>query len=383
MRLRGRFATARRSLKTPLTGPRNGGATIAPVVTKTNRRSPLVAGVLVGLAALGAAGVLLVAGCGDDGSNLPDGVVARVGDAPITEAELTTTIDQSRAEAEAQGATLPEEGADGYDDVRRQALQSLVQQKVVEFEARECGTPCAVAPKEINAELARITETNFEGSQKKFDDFLKERGITKADAREIVRNQLEQQALFNRYTRGVRFTAADARTYYNENPEQFTVAAGRTASHILVETEAEADAIRAEVTPDNFAEIARRDSTDTGSAPQGGDLGQIQKGQLVPEFEKVAFSLEDGEISQPVKTQFGWHIITVKITPAKTTSFAEARSQIIQSQLAAKRQTTFQTWSEEVLAKWEDRTVYADDGLKPQTATTAPAATPTAPAATP
>jgi parvulin-like peptidyl-prolyl isomerase len=346
-------------------------------VTKTNRRSPRVAGVLAGLAALCAA-LLLAAGCGDDGADLPDGVVARVGDAAITEAQLTETIEQSRAEAEAQGSSLPEEGAEGYDDVRRQALQQLVQQRVVSFEARQCGTPCKVTPKDITAELDRIRDANFEGSQEQFDEFLEDRDLTAADARAIVRSQLEQQALFNRYTRGVRFTAADAREYYDENRSQFTVPAGRTARHILVETKAEADAIRARVTPANFGEIAEAESTDTGSAAQGGDLGQIQKGQLVPEFEKVAFELADGEISQPVKTQFGWHIITVDITPRQTTSFAEARSQIISSQLAQKRQTTFQEWSEKVLEEWADRTVYADDDLRPETT-----ATPATPAPTP
>ncbi len=98
----------------------------------------------------------------------------------------------------------------------------------------------------------------------------------------------------------------------------------------------------------------------------------------MPEFEKVAFALADGEISDPVKTQFGWHVITVNLTPAKTTSFPQARAQIIQSQLAATRQSTYQEWSEKVLAEWEDRTVYAEGDLEPQTTTT-PAPTPTAP----
>lgn len=343
-------------------------------MTKTIRRSPRVAGVLVGLTAVCAALLLALAGCGDDGSDLPDGVVARIGDASITEAQLTKTIDQSRAEAKAQGQTLPAAGAEGYDAVRRQALQSLVQQKVVEFEARECGTPCAVDEDEITAELERIKATNFEDSQKKFDEFLKDRGITKADARQIVKNQLQQQALFERHTRGVRFTAADARTYYDENPAEFTTPAGRTARHILVEDKADADRIRAEVTLDNFAQLAEENSTDEGSAKQGGSIGPIQRGQLVPEFEKVAFALKDGEISQPVKTQFGWHIITVELSPKNTTSFADARAQIITGQLSQKRQTTFTQWSEKVLEKWADRTVYADESLKPEAETT-----PTAP----
>jgi hypothetical protein len=340
-------------------------------VPKTIRRSPLVAGVLVLL--LGVA----VAGCGsDDSSNLPDGVVARVGDANITRAQLDRQIAMTAAEAKAQGQTVPAEGAEGYEQLEQQALQTVRQGKIIDFEARACGTPCEVTKKEIDEDLARIIETNFEGSQKQFNDFLKERGLTRAGARDIVRSGLQQQELFAHVTRGVRFSEADAKKYYEDNPDQFKVAAGRTASHILVESEAEANSIRAEVTPENFAELARENSTDEGSAKQGGSLGPIQKGQLVPEFEKVAFALEDGEISDPVKTQFGWHIITVQITPASTTSFAEAKSQIISSQLAQRRQDEFTTWSEDVLKKWDERTVYANDDLKPATTEAEPAQAP-------
>ena len=345
-------------------------------MTKTNRRSPLFAGVLVGLVALGAAGLLLLSGCGDDASSLPEGVVARVGDAQITEKQLTTTIEQSRAQAKGQGQTLPAVGEDGYDQVRQQALQQLIQQEVVGTEARKCGKPCDVTPADITAELVRIRDANFNGSQKEFDAFLKTSAISKSGARDIVLNQLQQQKLLNHVTRGVRFTAADAKEYYDDNRAQFTVAAGRTASHILVATKAEADRIRAEATPENFAQLAKENSTDTGSAQQGGDLGQVQKGQFVPEFEKAALALKDGEISQPVKTQFGWHIILVKTTPAKTTSFAEAKSQIISSQLSAKRQAEWTAWGKQALKDAEARTVYADDNLKPSTtATTAPTQT--------
>ena len=337
-------------------------------MAKTIRRSPLVAGVLVLLVAVGVG----VTACGGDGdsADLPAGVVARVGDANVTQEQLDAAISQTTAEAKAQGQTVPTAGSDGYDQVQQQALQSLVQQRIVGFEARECGNPCEVTDEQIDEDLARIIETNFNGKQKEFNDFLKDRGITQADARDIVKNGLQQQKLFNHVTRGVRFTEADAKAYYDEHPDEFKVAAGRTASHILVATEAEADRIRAEVTPENFAELARENSTDTASAKQGGSLGQIQKGQLVPEFEKVAFALKDGEISQPVKTQFGWHIITADVTPARTTSFAEAKDQIIQTQLSQKRQAEFTTWSEGVLKDWEERTVYADADLKPPPATT-------------
>ena len=348
-------------------------------MTKINRKSPLFAGVLVGLVALGAAGMLVLSGCGSDSASLPTGVAARVGDTPITDKKLEATIAQSRAQAKQQNQTLPAAGEEGYDQVRQQALQQLIQQEVVGTEARKCGKPCAVSASDIDTELVRIRDTNFKGSQKEFDAFLKKSAITKAGARDIVENQLQQQKLLDFVTRGVTFTEAEAKAYYDDNQAQFTVPAGRSVRHILVATKAEADAVRAEATLANFGELAKAKSTDKGSGAQGGDLGQMQKGQFVPEFEKVAFALKDGEISDPVKSQFGWHIITVELTAEKKTPYAEARAGILSSQLSAKRQAEWTSWGEKTLKDAEARTVYADDSLKPP-ATTAPTAATTAPA---
>ncbi|MFL5761593.1 MAG: peptidylprolyl isomerase [Thermomicrobiales bacterium] len=83
------------------------------------------------------------------------------------------------------------------------------------------------------------------------------------------------------------------------------------AAHILVTTKDLADQIYAEVTAENadFSEIAKNQSTDTSTAPNGGDLGWFTRGEMVKEFEDAAFALQPGQISEPVHTQFGWHII--------------------------------------------------------------------------
>ncbi len=279
----------------------------------------------------------------------------------------TDTSRSRAAQSKAQGQSVPAEGAAGYDGFRSQTLQVLVRQKVVGFEARECGNPCKVTEQQVDDDVARTIETEFEGKPKEFAAFLRESGLTEADARDILKSGLQERKLFNHVTRGVRFTDADAKAYYEEHPDEFKVAAGRVASHILVETKAEADRIFAEVNRDNFAQLAEANSTDTGSAKQGGSLGPIQKGQLVPEFEKAAFALRDGQISRPVETQFGWHIITVDVTPARTTSFADAKDQIIASQLGQKREAEYTTWNDEVAEDWNARTVYADPGLEPAT----------------
>jgi len=101
------------------------------------------------------------------------------------------------------------------------------------------------------------------------------------------------------------------------------------ARHILVESEDEAKAIGAELKKGaDFAELAKKKSKDPG-ASDGGDLGFFTKDQMVPEFSAVAFALEPGKISDPVKSQFGWHIIKVEEKRnRKAPEFEQVKSQI-------------------------------------------------------
>jgi peptidyl-prolyl cis-trans isomerase C len=99
---------------------------------------------------------------------------------------------------------------------------------------------------------------------------------------------------------------------YEDAAKQITGEAEVHARHILVETEAEAKTVADELKKGaDFAELAKKKSKDPGAA-DGGDLGFFTKDQMVPEFSAVAFTLEPGKISDPVKSQFGWHIIKVE-----------------------------------------------------------------------
>ncbi len=108
------------------------------------------------------------------------------------------------------------------------------------------------------------------------------------------------------------------------------------ARHILVADEATANTIRQRlVNGEDFAKVAAEVSTDTGTKDKGGDLGWFARGTMVPEFDAVAFTLKVGEISQPVKTQFGYHIIQV---------LAHETVPIDASTYDATRQTAFNDW---------------------------------------
>jgi len=124
-------------------------------------------------------------------------------------------------------------------------------------------------------------------------------------------------------------TDAAMKKVYDDASKTITGQQEVRARHILVETEDEAKAVKAELDKGaDFAELAKKKSKDPGSA-DGGDLGFFTKEQMVPEFSAVAFSLEPGKISDPVKSQFGWHIIKVEEKRnRKAPEFDQVKSQI-------------------------------------------------------
>ncbi|MGY3620034.1 peptidylprolyl isomerase [Bradyrhizobium sp. USDA 10063] len=144
----------------------------------------------------------------------------------------------------------------------------------------------------------------------------------------FTRNRLLMDSLLA--SEGKAATTDDAmKKVYEEASKQITGEQEVHARHILVETEDEAKAIKAELAKGaDFAELAKKKSKDPG-ASDGGDLGFFTKEQMVPEFSAVAFSLEPGKISDPVKSQFGWHIIKVEEKRNRTAPpFDQVKSQI-------------------------------------------------------
>ena len=127
-----------------------------------------------------------------------------------------------------------------------------------------------------------------------------------------LRKRLVVQRVMRKYQTPPTITDEQVKAQYDQNPILYSTAQVH-ASHILVKDEDTARQLLAEVKahPEKFADLASEKSTDTISAKKGGDLGTFSPGRMVPEFDKVAFALHPGEISDVVKTQYGYHIIMV------------------------------------------------------------------------
>jgi parvulin-like peptidyl-prolyl isomerase len=132
-------------------------------------------------------------------------------------------------------------------------------------------------------------------------------------------------------------TDAEAKAYYTAHTGDFVQI---KASHILVKSKQLADSLYNRIKDgEDFADIAKKYSEDDTTKAKGGDLGEFGRGTMVQEFEDAAFALDDGEVSRPVKSIYGWHII--KVLSRKKYNFDDSRDKIVQMIKEKKQQQAF------------------------------------------
>lgn len=252
-----------------------------------------------------AALALVLAGCtGSAGSS----VAATVGDTEVTTAEVDEVY-STRAEAPGLASELEgSEAATVEEDLRRAVLTNLIRREILAQAAEDQGIE--VSEEDIAQEREALLEQL--GGQEELDQLLEENNVSEEDLEAELRDQAIQTRLAAQLGEDV--SQADVRTAFEEDPQNQY---GRKVEvrHILTETRREArDAIERIESGEDFAEVARDVSADPGSAEQGGDLGEVARGQTVPPFEEAAFEAEEGEIVGPVESEFGFHVIEVTDT---------------------------------------------------------------------
>jgi peptidyl-prolyl cis-trans isomerase C len=171
-------------------------------------------------------------------------------------------------------------------------------------------------------------------------------GLDKDAAVKVRLEQARRQVLIEELIRRkvmaqARVTDEEARKMYEDNQPLFSTES-ITTSHIMVKTQAEAEAILQELQAGkDFAELAKAKSQDTGSAEKGGNLGPLRRGQTVPEFEEQAFRLKEGELSPVIKTEYGYHILKGGPRATVVQPFDEVKDRIRQMVLQEKQRETF------------------------------------------
>ena len=184
-----------------------------------------------------------------------------------------------------------------------------------------------VTDADVDAELAKI-KGQFP-DEKAFQDQLAQSGMNPEKLKENVRTGLQQSRWMKSQVQTPEVTDEQAKAFYDSNMKEFEQPETVKATHILfmVDADAPADVVKQKedaatkaaeraAAGEDFTTLAKELSEEPGAAESGGDLGFFPKDRMVPEFAEVAFAQKVGDISKPVKTQFGWHII--KVTDKKT-----------------------------------------------------------------
>ena len=289
--------------------------------------------------------VALGAGCGGGGSaDVSDDDVAVVGSRHIDKSQFDALMAQAERSFKSQGRKFPKQGTPDYATIKTQAVTLLVQQAEREDKAADMGVE--LSDEDVDKRLAQIKKQYFGGSEKKYKAQLKKQGLNDEQVRRDIRAQLISERIFKKVTGDVKVTDDQIHDYYIQHPQLYAQPQSRDVRHILVKNKALADKIYAQLKGGgDFAKLAKKYSQDPGSKSQGGKL-TVSKGQTVPPFDKRAFELKTDELSQPVKTQYGWHIIqaVTAVKPRTTTPENKVKESIRQQLAQQKKNAAMTDW---------------------------------------
>ncbi len=206
----------------------------------------------------------------------------------------------------------------------RSVLQQMVTNDLIDSYAKDKGI--TVTPAEI-AKVEDQYKAQYPNGQ--WDELLKARGLTEQDVQDLIRRQI---VLDKAVGANIHISDKQIKDYFDKNHAQFDKPAMARARHILVPDLKTAQKVEADLkSGKDFAAEAKQYSIDPGSREKGGELGWFRKGQMVPAFEKYAFNGPIGQISAPVKSPFGYHIIQVEERkPGQKATLASAHDQIVQ-----------------------------------------------------
>jgi parvulin-like peptidyl-prolyl isomerase len=347
--------------------------------SETTRR---VAGI-----ALGAFLVLAFAAfaTGFDDPEVPEGavvVVEDVDDGEISQEDFEAALEQVAASQGVRGGP-PEPGDEQYEAFKEQALADLTLQKWVEGEAEDRGI--TASDREIDEELETIKQQNFGGSEKEFQRFLDESGLSEEDAIQQVRLSVLSQKiqcevvypenLVGRCLQNEEIkpnevvSPEDVELVYEQQRSQYEQPESRSVRVIVNKDERAVEDARAELEEDDseqsWERVATEFSTDEASSANGGLRENVVEGQGDPAFDEAVFGAAQGELVGPFKTADGnFNLIqVVGITPARTQPLDEASSEIERQLASSQQQAALDSFEQELTTKWTERTFCAEDFL--------------------
>ena len=282
--------------------------------------------------------------------DVSDRIVAVVNNDAITLGELQESIVSYRAENAGQRAGPSDE------ELRKEFLSRLIESRLQLQEAER--EKIVVEDAELNEEFLERVKRYGVKSEEEFDKLVRAQGVTVESIKKRLRDGLKVSKLVRRrVTLRVSVTEAEISAYLEENRSKLETGLSFHARHILLTPESDNDTgweaarIRAEMLRSqlqdgaDFIELAKQHSRDA-TAREGGDLGQLKRGELAPEVESELLGLETGEVSRPVRSTLGYHVF--RLESKETLEGASIRQQIRDILFRQQFDNRLQAWLKEI-----------------------------------
>jgi len=314
----------------------------------------IVATLVIGSAA--AAGSFLWAG--------QTAFAAKVNGQVISTDEFTTYVERAKKQYAGQ-IGMDFNSAAGQTmlvNLKKNIMNSLVEMSLMKQEAEKMGLKADEA--EFKSKFDELLKARYNGDRKAFDEDLERNKYTYTEFETQFKQQILLSKLYQKIIEKVKIEDADLKKYYDEHMDMYKEPEKIKAQHILIKAEEgkkdeeakalkKAEGILAQLKAGgDFAKLAKANSDDTSNKDNGGDLGAFGKGMMVLPFEEAAWKLKEGELSGPVKTRFGYHIIKRGgLLPAMTKSFDEVKAGIRDQLERERKQKTFEDWLKQLKEK--------------------------------
>jgi len=227
---------------------------------------------------------------------------------------------------------------------RANILDQLVDMELMLQEADKVGIK--ITDKAIDAKVKEMMKTYNIKDQKALEDILKTQKTTMEKFRGEISKLMIIDALGEKVTKGVKVSNKDAENYYNTHKTEFATKDQVHVAHILVQKQEDAQKVLKDLQGGaDFGKLAKQYSIDPGSKDKGGEYPWTDKDKYLPAFGDASWKLEAGQLSQPIKTDYGYHIIKlIGKRPAGQRTFAEVKEEIKQKLLAQKKKEEFNKW---------------------------------------
>jgi foldase protein PrsA len=287
-----------------------------------------------------------------------------------------TTPAPGKGQPKVTDAQLKDQCKQEYEAVRDQALQVLVSFEWIEGEAEERGIK--VSEEEVKKSFEQQKKQGFPKAAD-FDKFLKDSGQTEADILQRVRLDLLSNKIRDEVIKGKdKVSDAQIKDFYDKSKERFAQPERRDLRIILTKTEAKAQQAKAALeSGESWNAVAKQYSVDDATKQQGGKLAAQAKGTLEKALDSAAFKAKKGELTGPVKTQFGYYVFEVeKVQKASQQTLEQAKETIRQTLQSQNQQKALDTFVNDFRKKWKERTECREDYVM-QDCKNAPKATPT------